>query len=305
MTLVQLTNFIRIAELQSLSKAAAVIRVAQPALSRQIKMLELELGTPLLVRHAWGVTLTSAGLALLEHAKEVVRLAESARDAVLEVASVPSGSVALGIPSSLASALIPPLSLTLQEKYPRLRVHFVDGFSATLHKRTLAEELDLAILYEDGMIGPLSTAPLLSESLVLVGPADAVIDADHPEAVLKSNSLILPATSNRLRMILDEAFGLGDGKCGPIIEVDSLPAIIEIVKSGGGFTVLPFSSVAAAAVRGDIRTWELGDQSPSRTLLLVRSLNRHPTVAVNTVEQEVRDLVIALAKAMEWNALCD
>lgn len=305
MTLTQLANFIRIAELQSLSKAAAVIRVAQPALSRQVKALEEELDSQLLVRHAGGVSLTAAGMALLNHAKEVVHLADMTKDAVLEVSSVPSGRVALGLPSSLATALIPPLSLTFQQKYPRLQVHFVDGFSANLHRRTLASELDLAILYDDRAIGPLATTPLLHESLVLVGPADAVVDLERPEMALETNRLVLPAAPNRLRLILDECLGLGGSRQGTVLEVDSLPAIIEIIRCGGGFTVLPFSSVAVAAARGDIRTWELGAKSPTRTLLMVRGLERRPTAAVDAVEKEVRELVTSLSTAMEWTVLCD
>ena len=66
----QLQNFQRIVELQSLSKAAAVVRIAQPALSRQVKALEDELGVELLTRHGWGVAPTPAGRILAEHASE-------------------------------------------------------------------------------------------------------------------------------------------------------------------------------------------------------------------------------------------
>jgi LysR family nitrogen assimilation transcriptional regulator len=304
MTLVQLANFIRIAELQSLTKAAAVIRVAQPALSRQIRNLEEELGSILLVRHAWGVTLTAAGEVLLVHARRLVLETENARDAVLEVAAVPAGRVALGLPSSLATALIPPLSLAIRDRYPNLRVHFVDGFSAVLHRRALADELDLAILYEDRVIGPLATTPLLSEALVLVGPPDAEVSTRTPSTMLAGRTLILPAAPNRLRLIVDEALALGDGAQGPIVEVDSLPAIIEIVRSGGGFTVLPYSSVAPAVVRGDVQTWAFRTPAPTRTLLLVRRLDRRPTVGVDAVEAEIRRLVTSLAGDLGWTVLC-
>lgn len=304
MTLVQLTNFIRIAELRSLSKAAAIIRVAQPALSRQIRGLEEELGTVLLVRHAWGVTLTAAGEVLLAHARRMVSESEAARDAVLEVAAVPAGRVALGVPSSLATTLIPPLSLSLAARYPNLQVHFVDGFSAVLHKRALAEELDLAILYEDRVIGPLATTPLLTEALVLVAPADAEIDARSAAAMLAGRRLILPAAPNRLRLIVDEVIGLAAGAATPILEVDSLPAILRIVQTGGGVTVLPYSSVASAVRAGEVRTWEFMAPSPVRTLLLVRRLDRRSTVGIDAVESEIRRLVANLSVDLGWTVLC-
>ncbi|HRE44026.1 MAG TPA: LysR family transcriptional regulator, partial [Terricaulis sp.] len=100
MTLTQLANFIRIAELQSLSKAALVVGVAQPALSRQLRTLEAEMGSPLFVRHAWGVALTPAGETLLARARRVLAEAESARDAVQALAKRPTGRISLGVPAS-------------------------------------------------------------------------------------------------------------------------------------------------------------------------------------------------------------
>lgn len=303
MTLVQLANFVRVLELQSVSKAAAVIRIAQPALSRQIRQLEQEFGSPLLVRHAWGVTPTAAGGVLLERARALLDQADGVRDAVHALASEPMGRVSVAVPSSLAVALLPPLAETLSRRFPKLRPHFSDDFSAALHARALRGELDLAVLYEDKAIGPLDTVPLLAESLMLVGPPDQAIEESTTAEMLAGLTLIAPARPNRLRLILEEAFAQRPAGAQPIIEVDSLPAIIRMVERGVGFTVLPFSAVGREVERGALRTWRLQFPELSRTLLLARPGGRQPTPAATVVEAELRALVTALAKPMRWQPL--
>jgi LysR family nitrogen assimilation transcriptional regulator len=303
MTLIQLANFVRIAELQSLSKAAAVIRIAQPALSRQVRSLELEFGTPLLARHAWGVTLTDAGEVLLGEARRLLRDADGARDAVQALSAQPSGRVAVGVPASLATTLLPPLAAVLRRKYPGLRPHFVDGFSAVLHARTLSGDLDLAALYDDRTIGPLATTPLLTETLMLVGPGDGGALPAGPAQSLASGPLILPARPNRLRLIVEEALAARGGAQPEIFEVDSLPAIIAMVQNGVGLTVLPYSTVAQDVARGALRVWDVGAPRLARTLLLVRPLDRRPSVAAPAVEQEIRMLIAALQSELRWTPL--
>lgn len=303
MTLVQLANFVRICELQSFSKAAAVIRIAQPALSRQVRNLEAELGGDLLVRHAWGVTPTPAGEVLVVLARRLLLDADAARDAVQALKAQPAGRVAVGVPTSVANALLPPLARALRARYPLLRPHFTDGFSAALHARTLAGELDLAVLYEDRAIGPLTTAPLLSEHLILVGSVDAEIVAGSTVDMLTAQSLILPARPNRLRLIVDEALATRSEPLKPVLEVDSLSAIISMVRSGMGLTVLPYSTVASEVEGGALRVWNLASPQLSRTLLLVRPLNRQSTAAVTAVETELRAAVLDLSVSLRWSHL--
>jgi len=301
-TLVQLANFVRIVELQSLTKAAALARIAQPALSRQVRALELELGVPLLTRHGWGVTPTAAGEVLLEHARTQLRQAEATRDAVHALAAEPTGRVTLGVPSSLASTLLPALGLALLARYPALRLHFVDAFSAAIHKRTLAGELDLAILYEDRALGPLTATPLLAENLVLVGSARADIEPSRTSAeLLATVPLILPGRPNRLRLIID--LMVSEGPQNVLLEADSLPAIIGMVQQGQAFTVLPYSAVAPQVEEGKVTVFPLEFPQLSRTLLLVRPAGRQPTAAIAAVEGEIRTVVAALATSLRWRPL--
>lgn len=293
MTLIQLANFIRIAELQSISKAAAMIRIAQPALSRQLKDLEAEFGTELVVRHPWGISLTPAGEVLLERARLIVSETERARDAVQALSDEPAGPVGLGVPTSLAAALLPELALVLQSKYPKVQPRLVEGFSAVLHGRMIAGDLDLAVLYEDRALRPLSTVPLLREGIVKVAPAGTI------EGL---RTLIVPARPNRLRLIVDAVLTERQ-EDPPILEVDSLSAIIAMVRQGAGCTFLPYSSVMAEVVRGEIAVSEISPSLVTRTLHLAHPVGRPPTAALAVVEGELRALVARLAPTMRWQDL--
>ncbi|WP_312164024.1 LysR substrate-binding domain-containing protein [Phenylobacterium sp.] len=300
MTLTHLSNFIRIAELQSLSKAAAVIRIAQPALSRQIRQLEAELRAPLLIRHAWGVSLTPAGEVLLDHARRIVRDMEGLRDAVHAVATELRGRVALGVPVSIAGALLPPLATALSQRHPGLRLHMIDGFSAGLHALTISGELDLAVLYDDRAMGPVLTAPLLTENLVLVTHPDVRVEGSTTAEMLAGRTLILPARPNRLRLIVDEVLAELDPSSLRIIEFDSLSALTGLVVRGTGCTVLPYSAVAEHVARKDLAVWPLSRPQLSRTLLLARPLQKQRTAAIAAVESELGRLVGELAEPMRW-----
>ncbi len=303
-TLVQLANFVRVAELGSLSKAAAMVRIAQPALSRQIRLLETEFGCELLIRHAWGVAPTPAGEALADHARRLLRGAEALSEVVRASGSEPRGRVALGMPTSLAMTLLAPLAQMLRLRHPLMRPHFVDGFSAALHARTLSGDLDLAVLYEERSIGPLSTEPLLAEDLVLVGRPGALPRARSNTAdALARSPLVLPARPNRLRHLVDQALAAIDPTPEPILEMDSLPAILATCASGVACTVLPYSTVSASVARGELATIALTQPSLSRVLVVARPVDRSGSAAAAAVAAALRELTVEMAGSKCWRPL--
>ena len=105
MDLKQLEYFARVAELGSFTRAAAVLGVAQPALSRQVRLLEVELRQNLLLRNGRGVTTTDAGKMLLEHARGILHQFERAREDMGRVRGALAGRVAVGLPPSMAKML--------------------------------------------------------------------------------------------------------------------------------------------------------------------------------------------------------
>ena len=121
--------------------------------------------------------------------------------------------------------------------------------------------------------------------------------------MLSGRRLILPARPNRLRLIVDEVLLPRAPAPLDLLEVDSLPATVSMVEQGAGFAVLPYSAVATEVARGAVTVWRLEAPTPSRTLLLSRSVDRAPMPSIAAVEGEIRSLVSRLAGLMRWRAL--
>ncbi|WP_445376254.1 LysR family transcriptional regulator [Niveispirillum fermenti] len=304
MNLRQLSYFVRIIELQSLSKAAAVLRVAQPALSRQMRALELDLGTDLLVRHGWGVTPTPAGQVLADHARRLLRETQVARDAVTALSAEPAGSLSFGVSSSLALPLLPRLSAWFLEHHPKVSLQLLDGFSASIHGWVLSGRLDVAVLYEDRSPGPLVTTPLLREPILVVGAAGR-LTAPVPVSAgdLGALPMILPARPNRLRLLLDQLRIDHGLELNVRVDVDSLPALLEMVRSGQGYTLLPYSAVQGMVTDGRLTAAPLDPPVLNRTLVMVRPLDRVPTAATDILERAIRRIVVETAPALRWEPL--
>jgi LysR family nitrogen assimilation transcriptional regulator len=302
MTLIQLGNFIRVVELQSLSKAAGVVRIAQPALSRQIRALEAELGVALLVRHGWGVTATPAGAALVDHGRRVLKSVETTRNAVSAMAVEPTGRVSLTVPSSLAMTLLPPLSAVLSDRYPAVRPHFMDSFSSATPARILAGDLDLAIMNQNLAQDALMGSPLLSEDLILVGRAGYDLKgAKTTLEILCMTPLVVPSRPNSLRLIVDQATRGASENIA--LEADSLPAMLGIARVGRAFAVLPYSTVSDDIEDGRLSAYELNQPRLSRTLSLLRPAGRPLTPAISAVDLEIRNIVRDLAARRRWKPL--
>lgn len=245
MDLKELRYFRIIAELGSFSKAAAQLRVAQPALSRQMKKLEHSLGVDLLVRTHKGVFLTSAGDALLKRSQG---LEEEVKDICREVSGfsekvVGSVHIALQYPASLY--LGPELIKEYQSKFPLVSARVYDGYSKAIVDRLLRKEVDAAII--DSLtheLADLVTIPLWMEQLYLFGPKCAASKPifQRDTVTLEEISdlpIVIPSQSSSLRRMIDAAFQKKDLKFEPIVEADGQLLNCEMVKAGIGYTIFP------------------------------------------------------------------
>src|SRR5579871_2832719 len=128
----QLRTFSCVAELGSLSKASDTLRVAQPALSRQIKLLEHELRAELFTRNGRGMVLTEAGRLLLARTSGIVRQIDQIRDDIQSHAGAPSGRVVLGLVPTVSCVLSARLARLTVESYPDISLCIVESYSGHL-----------------------------------------------------------------------------------------------------------------------------------------------------------------------------
>ncbi len=243
----QFKYFVRIVDLGSMSRAAADLFVAQPALSHQIANLEEELKVKLLSRSVRGVVPTEAGEVFYRHARALLRQIDRLRADVMHAGDHPQGEVSVGVPSSAATILAPALIAACASRYPDIKLKITESLSGHLEELVVNGRIEMSLLFEaispessspkSKLTGHLDVRPLLIESLFLM---TAHREEAESEVTLEQASrypLVLPATSNVTRQIIDSAFAAAGHEVQVIAELDSLATIRAVVAGGVGATI--------------------------------------------------------------------
>ena len=298
MDLRQLRYFVRIVDLGSLSKAAADLYVAQPALSRQVAALEAELKTPLLVRTVRGVTPTDAGNALYRQAQGMLRQLSRIPEEVRSAGALPAGTVAIGLPYSVSNILAPALVAEVRAKLPQVRLVITESVSGVLEEQLAGGRLDLGMLYEtERRPAGIDERPLLVEDLFLVASAKEKGRGDISLAEAMRQPFILPGRSNATRRILEKAVAKAGGSLDVVAEVDSASTIRAMVLAGIGVTAM--SRSALHPERSDLAVRRIVRPALSRALSLCSSQGT-PTRATSRVAELLEETALALVRRGVW-----
>lgn len=257
MDLKQLEYFVRVAELGSFTRAAQAIHVAQPALSRQVRLLEVELRQNLLIRNGRGATPTEAGHLLLEHSRGILHQVERAREEMGQIRNALAGRVALGLPPSVAKVLTVPMTRIFRERMPQASLSVSEGLSAAMTESLLNGRLDLALLYNAAPSSGIELSHLLDEELFLVqrrsstagrkpGRSDAAGAAIGLAAVAEL-PLVIPTRPNAIRMQVESELARLGLRPVVALEIDGIAAILDLVLDGMGSAVLSRIAVSTSA----------------------------------------------------------
>ena len=168
MDLKQLEYFVRVAELGSFTRAAIALDIAQPALSRQVRLLEVELRQTLLTRNGRGAVPTEAGKLLLAHGRGILHQVERAKEELGRVRGSLAGRVAVGLPTSVARMLTVPLTRAFRQQMPDATISISEGLSVAMQDSLVNGRLDIAVLYNAQSSAEIETVALQDEDLLLV-----------------------------------------------------------------------------------------------------------------------------------------
>lgn len=303
MDLRQLRTFRSVAELGSLSKASDRLRIAQPALSRQIKMLEHELRVDLFVRNGRGMTLTSAGQLLLERTAGLVRQIEQVRDDLQSMNGTPSGVVVLGLVPTVSCALSASFAHRIVEQFPEISLRIVESYGGHLVEWLHRGEMDLAIIYGPSADLHLSMQTLGHDDLVVVGPSGCGLSQqEHVDAAwLCRQKLVLPSHTHGLRALVEKAARRKNLSLNVSVEADSFRILMSFVEEGLGFTVLPPSAIRSEINLGRLEMAPIVKPALSRELLLASPANYPPSVATLTIATLIRQSISDLVAQGLWN----
>ncbi|MBK4728230.1 MULTISPECIES: nitrogen assimilation transcriptional regulator NAC [Erwiniaceae] len=290
MNLRRLKYFVKIVDIGSLTQAAEVLHIAQPALSQQVATLENELDQQLLIRTKRGVTPTDAGKILYAHARTILRQCEQAQTAVINAGQALAGQVSIGLaPGTAASSLTMPLLQTVREQFPDVLVYLHENSGASLNEKVMSGQLDMAVLYDRSPAAGITSIPLMKEELYLVGASACPGQTIDLTDVAEMN-LFLPRDYSAVRKRVDEAFSLRRLSARIIGEIESIATLTAAVSSGMGATVLPES--AARALVSSTNAWMARITSPALNLPL--SLNVSATLPMSPSAQAVKNILLSL-----------
>lgn len=289
----RLKYFVKIVDTGSLTQAAEVLHIAQPALSQQLITLEDEFQQQLLVRTKRGVTLTDAGSALYRHAQSILRQYEQAQIDVKSSGQTLSGQVSVGLaPGTGASALSLPLLRAVRARHPNILLYINENFGTTLSELIMNGRMDMAVLYGDKPSHGLSFQLLVNEELFLVAPRSMEMKPDPRVALaaLKEVPLFLPRPYNYLRKYVDEGFARLQLMPKVIAEIESASTLSAAVGAGLGATILPESTAKVVAQDCDAMLFRIVDPGIEIPLSVCLSAGlplSEPAAAVKDILLEV------------------
>jgi LysR family transcriptional regulator, nitrogen assimilation regulatory protein len=241
----QLRYFVKIVEAGSFSRAASIVHVAQPALSQQVAELEERLGVPLLQRSARGVRPTAAGEILYKEASTILHQLDQLPSVVRSSSGEPEGTVSVGFVSSLAPKLVGGILEECRALIPKVTIRVSDDHSLGLESKIAAGTVDLAILYEDEFVTPLTRIPLFMQSMYLIA---RIALPDHKDVIsleqLAELPLVLPGPVNGRRVLIERIFAAAKLKPNVALEADALASEISAVRNNIGYTILPVGDMS-------------------------------------------------------------
>jgi DNA-binding transcriptional LysR family regulator len=243
MRLQHLMTLLAVAEAGSVTRAASVLNVAQSAVSRAVRELEASMGTVLLDRHAWGVSLTPAGQALIVRARAIRAEATAARREVAALRADIAPPLRIGAGPTAAAFTLPRALRRMQQDAMSMRITIIEANYAALIPQLLDGEID-AVLGPLNVSLPtgLSSVPLYTDQLVVVCRVghrlleSKAVDAD----ALHDAAWILPPRDSELWSELKQVFdviGVAAPEC--VIESESVGLIRAMLQLSDALALLP------------------------------------------------------------------
>jgi DNA-binding transcriptional LysR family regulator len=276
MDLKQLRAFLTVAEMGNVTRAAEILHLVQPAVSRQLRLLEEDVGAPLFERERHGMVLTDAGQALIGYARRALLELDRARVEISGVGTGVAGLVTLGLLPSTIDVLSSALVEALAREYPGIRIRIAMGYAGTLMRWLVAGEVDAALLYGAERPPDVQTSPLLEEPLWVIGPKGAGLRRNKPMrlASLAGQKLVLPSAPHGIRTLVEHACAVSNVTLNISAETNALSVQRRLVLGGHGLTILPPIAVADDLTSKQLSGAPLDDPPIARTIVLALPTNR-------------------------------
>ncbi len=295
MELHQLRYFVAIAEERHFTRAARNMGVAQPSVSKQVRLLEEELGATLFHRTRGNVTLTPAGEAFLPWARQILTDLAVAVDEARELGGLRRGRMRVGATPSIGTAILPEALSRFHASYPGIELRLQEAGSRDLVRQLDAGDIDLALVILPVTHRSLETVPLIREELVVaVGPGHALADRKRIALTdLRETPLVMFRDGYDLRASTLAACAAAGFQPRYAIEGGEMDAVLRLTEAGIGVAIVP----SLVAVRGgSLKVVRLSPPTLTRTIAFAHRRDRR----VSRATRELMDTVVGLVRSPEW-----
>jgi DNA-binding transcriptional LysR family regulator len=272
----QLTYFLAAAQTQNFRKAAEICLVAQPALSRQIASLEAELGVALFKREKQHVVLTPQGQEFVLYAKQALEQLQQGQQALVNIQEGQEGTITLGCVEPLATAFLPAIFSRFHQRYPRIRLSVHVGRTDEVLRQVEQGEMELGLIF-DPAIRPdiLVVIELFHQSLRLLVPTkhpfaqESVNPAVLTLERIAEEPLVLLRETSRLRRLVERLFTQRGMTVRPVVEIDSIEGLKELVKRECGLTFIFPALLGMDQASKDFAVLSIADVTEQSTFALI------------------------------------
>ena len=293
MNLRALRYFVAIADAGSLTAASAALSIAQPALTRQLRELESDLGVQLLLRMPRGVRLTQAGVTLYESAQRMLAEGARVRQLLARRQDTTNTTVVLGASPTLARVLMPGLFESFQRSVSGIQLSAREAFTPALLDWLEKGMIDMAIVTNPEAGRPLTLHPLLGEPFALISHASLRIAPVVSVSQLAGIPLLM--TSLHRRIVERQLAPLG-GQLNIQAEIDSVDSIRELVLHGQWATIMPVSVFKEPRAAHTATISEVSGVQLNRLLVLATRIERRENSARLVVKEMIESEFARLAR---------
>ena len=261
MTTEQLKNFQVLAETLNFHRASESIYIAQPALSRQIKNLETEIGAGLFDRTKKQIKLTAAGVFFRNEVKRILEQLEQAKKRAGQIHRGEAGEIRIGHVSSAMQSVLPPFLKKITESYPDLKIGLLENTNRLIFSKIINRELDFGILPNAVAPDVIEEVTLYKENFVIVMPKNMKINLAKPAGIkaLSKAGWILPAKEDGhgYNEILYRLFQKNGFTPNVVFQSPNASTNLRLVSEGLGITIIGKSAIKNVSL--NIWHYELRD----------------------------------------------
>jgi LysR family nitrogen assimilation transcriptional regulator len=293
----RLRYFLQIVDSGSITRAAALSGVAQPALSQQLAILENELKVKLLERSVSGVTPTAAGRILYARAQAIIRQFDDLRDAVHREVTPLSGTVIVGMPPTMLARFGLPLIGKVCSQHPEMHLQIREEGSLVLNELLSTGKIELSIsaTRPEGVV---TGEEILTEAIVLMYPPSMSIPEGATLADLARLPWVVPRRPNSIRTLIDAAFASNNLEPNVVVEIDSLYSAMETVRRGFGVGAMTMGAMKEDLEAGTLKVRTLGEPPLMRSMYLAHRRQPVLTPAAQFVLGILRDIAAETGPAL-------